>query len=229
MRAWPRPAHRDHSRPHLTAEHAAIGASHHAGAVDKRLDLRRNIGHVGRRTEQNTVRRHLFDVGVPRIVVLRTPPVFAGRAFAARQAPMDLRTAQLHEFGFNAFLFHFAEHVAKQYRGITAPSRTAVKSDHLHIRPAIPKLYSLSRRRPASCGCRMLASRAEKGIRPLPCYVWFLHYRCWRTTWRGRRPRKPRFRSRPPRWRRGRGSGMDIACSPGPERLGASPAEVAVE
>src|ERR1039458_4323151 len=91
---------------------------------------------------------HVSAIGLVGAGYLGAPPVFARRALAARQTAMDLRSTQLHQFGFDAFLFHFAEYVAEQNRGIAASSRTAVESDHLPIGPSVSKLHSPSWRAP---------------------------------------------------------------------------------
>jgi hypothetical protein len=153
-------AHCDHGRAHLAAEDSSVSHPDHAGAVDQRLDLRRHVGDIGRRAEQDAVRRrHLVDEGVAIVVGLPAVPVLACRARAAGHAAMDLRSGQLHEFGFDAFRFQFAEHVAQQDRGVAVLSRTAVERDYFHVLSSAPKSVLSFRARSAPGNARSYQSR----------------------------------------------------------------------
>jgi hypothetical protein len=101
-------------------------------AFDQRLHLRRDVCHIGRRTQQNAVRLlHLLDVRVAHIVFLRAATVFFLRTFAARQASVNRCPAHFDQFGPDPFVLQFLHHVAQQNRRISALACAAIQRDNL--------------------------------------------------------------------------------------------------
>src|ERR1035441_4558306 len=69
---------------------------------------------------------------------------------------MDFGTAQFHEFGFDAFLFEFAQSVAEQNCCIPASASTTVERDNLHVSSVSQdqvneRPYSLAVEQPTLC------------------------------------------------------------------------------
>ena len=126
--------HCNHCGPHLVAEHPSIGLRHQAGAVHQRLDLRRYIGNISRRAQQDAVGLlHLFDIRVAHVAALRAAAILSLRAFAARQAAVNLRPAHLDKFRFNAFVFQFLQNVFEQNCRIAALAGTAIEGHNLYM------------------------------------------------------------------------------------------------
>ena len=78
-------------------KHAAVRFGNQTGTVHQRLDLRGDIGNVGRRAQQDPVRPvHFLDTDVPHVVFLRAAAVLPHRTLAAGKAAMDFGTTQFH-------------------------------------------------------------------------------------------------------------------------------------
>jgi hypothetical protein len=101
----PGAAHRHHGSAHLAAEEPAVGPGNQAGAVHQGFDFWRDVGHVGRRTEQDTDgSRHFFLSDRCRCRPFARSGGLVLRAFAAGQAAVNLGPAQLNQFGFDSLV-----------------------------------------------------------------------------------------------------------------------------
>jgi hypothetical protein len=130
-KAWM--AHGHDGGAHFAPEHAAVGARHHAGAVDQRLDLRRDVGHVGRRAEQHAVGLdHLLDERIAVVLGLAAAPVLIGRALAAGDTAVNLQSVQLDELGFDALGGELGENVVQQDGGVASLAGASVECDDFH-------------------------------------------------------------------------------------------------
>lgn len=108
-----RPPLRDYGRPPHAREEPVVCEGHEPCPIDERLHLRRHIGEIDWRTQYDPVSRgHLLDVFVDYIVVEDAPPVSVFKAFHARCAAADRFAGKLNQFGLNAFVFEFLEHVS---------------------------------------------------------------------------------------------------------------------
>jgi hypothetical protein len=164
----PGAAHRHHGSAHLAAEEAAVGLGNQAGAVHQGFDLRRDVGHIGRRAEQDAVRLPpSFRSGhCPCRPFARSGGPSFREHFAAGQAAVNLGPAQFNQFGFDPFVFQFLQHAAQQDGRVSALAGAAVQRNNLDLSATMrfssaPRLTS-----PAKCPGGRSALLSQRG-RPL--------------------------------------------------------------
>lgn len=127
------PSDRDHRGAHLAPQHVAVGPGDEPGAVDQGLHLRRHVGEIGRRRQNDAVGLdHLLDAVVGDVAVDDASAVLVLEALAARGAATDGLTGQLDQFRLDAFGLQFRKDLPDQNGGVAVFSGASVECHNLH-------------------------------------------------------------------------------------------------
>ena len=125
---------RDHARPDLAGEHAAVDQADHARAVDERAHLGGDGGEIGRRAEEDAVGLvHGLDTLVDEVVPDRAAAVLVLGALVAGDAAVHLLAGQFDHLGLDALGLELLEDLVDHQRGIAALAGRAVECDHFHV------------------------------------------------------------------------------------------------
>ena len=128
------PAHRGNRRRHLVLEQTAVGAGHESGPVDQRLHLRRDVGEIRGRRQNDTVGgHHLRHAFVQDILRNHALVVLGPKTTVAGGATPQLASRQLDQLGLDPLFLQLGKNGPDQDGRVPVRPGAPVDCQHFHL------------------------------------------------------------------------------------------------
>lgn len=132
------PSHGNYGCSRFPLEHVAVRPGDHAAPLDKGFHVRRHIGEVCWRPEEDSICfDHLFDVFVHLIFFDGASLIFVLETFIARDATLEVLPCQGDELGLDSLPAQLIENRLQEDGRITVSPRASIECNDFHDLPPV--------------------------------------------------------------------------------------------